>query len=118
MQVFVIGYLSLLICLEILIQKLLKSKQYAFTIIIKITSMIILLFTFENSNQIFKGFLFAQILTYVAVNDFKTRIIPDKVHVLIMLLGFWNINILESVIGFFLVPLPYLLVAMTQENSI
>ena len=64
-----------------------------------------------------KNVLFVMVLFYASYCDIKTRIIPDKVHVMILLLGLIQVNWFDSVLGLLLVPLPFLVVALLKEGS-
>ena len=64
-----------------------------------------------------KNALFILVLIYASYCDIKTRIIPDKVHVMIMLLALIRINWIPSILGLLLVPLPFLVVALMEEGA-
>ncbi|MCT4563552.1 MAG: A24 family peptidase [Maledivibacter sp.] len=64
-----------------------------------------------------KNVLFVVVLIYASYCDIKTRIIPDKVHVMIILLGLIRVNWFDSILGLLLVPLPFLVVALLKEGS-
>lgn len=66
---------------------------------------------------IIKNLLFVLVLIYASYCDIKTRIIPDKVHVMILLLGLIQVNWFDSILGLLLVPLPFLVVALLKEGS-
>lgn len=66
---------------------------------------------------IIKNILFVAVLIYASYCDIKTRIIPDKVHVMIILLGLIQVSWLDSILGICLVPLPFLVVALLKEGS-
>jgi leader peptidase (prepilin peptidase)/N-methyltransferase len=61
-----------------------------------------------------KNTLFVLVLLYAAYYDYKYRIIPDKVHVIIMLLGLIDISVVDSFLGLILVPLPVLAVGIIR----
>jgi leader peptidase (prepilin peptidase)/N-methyltransferase len=61
--------------------------------------------------------LFILVLLYASYCDIKTRIIPDKVHVMILLLALIRIDWIPSILGLLLVPLPFLVVALVKEGS-
>ena len=61
-----------------------------------------------------KNTLFVLVLLYAAYYDYKHRIIPDKVHVIILLLGLIDISVVDSLLGLILVPLPVLIVAIMK----
>lgn len=64
-----------------------------------------------------KNVLFVVVLIYASYCDMKTRIIPDKVHVMILLLGLIQVSWLDSTLGMLLVPLPFLAVALLKDGS-
>jgi leader peptidase (prepilin peptidase)/N-methyltransferase len=64
-----------------------------------------------------KNVLIIAVLVYASYCDIKTRIIPDKVHVMIILLGLIGVDWLTSILGLLLVPLPFLVVALVKEGS-
>ena len=64
-----------------------------------------------------KNVLFVLVLIYASYCDIKTRVIPDKVHVMILLLGLIQVSWLDSLLGMFLVPLPFLVVALLKKGS-
>lgn len=64
-----------------------------------------------------KNVLFIAVLVYASYCDIKTRIIPDKVHVMIILLGLIDVDWIPSILGLLLVPLPFLVVALVKEGS-
>jgi leader peptidase (prepilin peptidase)/N-methyltransferase len=66
---------------------------------------------------IIKNILFVAVLIYASYCDIKTRIIPDKVHVMIILLGLIQVSWLDSILGILLVPLPFLVVALLKDGS-
>lgn len=73
---------------------------------------------FEDNLLILKGLLYAIILTCVSFKDIKEKVIPDKIHVLIMLLGLINIKPFNSMIGLIFVPIPFLITALLKGGGI
>lgn len=91
------------------------------TIIISLISLSILIIAFDDFAVVIKGYLFATILLVAGYIDLKTKTIPNYIHVLIILVGLINIKwvyIFQSIIGLFVVPLPFLIVSILKENSI
>jgi leader peptidase (prepilin peptidase)/N-methyltransferase len=68
--------------------------------------------------MIIKDVSFAIILIVAGYIDIKTKTIPDYIHVLIIIIGFINIDLLDSIIGLIIVPLPFFITACLKENSI
>lgn len=62
--------------------------------------------------------IFSMILIYAAIIDLKTRIIPDHIPVLIILIRLIDMEHISPVLGLVLVPLPYFIMALLKENSI
>ena len=64
-----------------------------------------------------KNILFYAILLYTSVRDHKTHTVPDSVHVLILLAALSGIRWFSSLLGFLLVPLPFLAAALRKPES-
>lgn len=58
------------------------------------------------------------ILLFTSYKDLKTREIPDTVHILIILTALIQIDPINSLLGFFIVPFPFLIVALINEGGI
>ncbi|MBN4051071.1 prepilin peptidase [bacterium AH-315-G05] len=87
-------------------------------ILINLAYTVALTAAFDSLSLIIKGSLFATILTIAGYIDIKTKTIPDYIHVLIILVGLININLVQSLIGLVIVPLPFFIMACIKENSI
>lgn len=69
--------------------------------------------------MIFKNILFIIIIIYAGIYDYKKRIIPDKVHVVIIVSALLsNFNITQSILGLIILPIPFILPIFFNENSI
>lgn len=68
--------------------------------------------------MIIKGLIFALILTFAAFHDLKTKEVPDIIHILIILTALIDFNSINSILGLFIVPLPFLIVAVILEGGI
>lgn len=64
-----------------------------------------------------KNLVFYAILLYASLRDHKTHTIPDPVHVLILMAAIPGIHLLASLLGFLLVPLPFLAAALRKPGS-
>lgn len=67
---------------------------------------------------ILKGILYVLILAYASFYDIKTKTIPDKVHILIIIVALINLNSLNSIIGLLLVPMPFFITALIKGGGI
>ena len=103
---------------DLLLMFLLKQKRISSSMILSVLAMLILYKTFGEEVQVIKGFLFAQILIFAGYYDVKTKTIPDILHVLIILTAFINLDLLQSILGFLIVPVPFLIPALAKSNGV
>lgn len=68
-------------------------------ILIEVVAVLLLTLIYNKPSLLIKGFLYLQILIYASFVDKKMMIIPDKVHILIFLISFINIDIKSSILG-------------------
>ena len=69
--------------------------------------------------EIFKSLLFSSILIYAGIYDYKKRIIPDKVHVIIIIIGLLSgFNPVPSILGLLVLPIPFIIPIFFNEKSI
>ena len=97
------------------------SKNMKFKLInllLIILIMTALLIVFDDKDFIIKGFLYALILMYASYVDIKTKNIPDKVHLLILLASLIKVNLIYSMLGFLIVPLPFFITALLKGGGI
>lgn len=67
----------------------------------------------------FKNLIFILTLIYAGYIDYRKRIIPDKVHVIIILLSLMaNFNPFRSIIGLLLLPIPFIIPIFFNEDSV
>lgn len=78
----------------------------------------VLLMAFDNHVNEIKGLLFFMLLAIASYKDIKTRTIPNVIHILIMMVGLIQIDLVDSLLGFFIVPLPFFIMAYLKEGSI
>lgn len=95
-----------------------KWKFRELVIIGVFVGMILMLTIFGEVTLNTKSVLFGAILLVLSYSDFKTRTIPDCIHVLIIIVALIRIDLMDSVLGLVLVPLPYFIMALLKENSI
>lgn len=65
-----------------------------------------------------KNILFIITTIYAGIIDYKTREIPNKVHIIILLLSLININLKQSLIGLILLPIPFIIPIFIDYNSV
>ena len=66
-----------------------------------------------------KNAIFALTLIYTGYYDQKTRTIPNIVHLLIIICSFlFDFNFIQSVLGFFILPIPFVIPIFYDEKSI
>lgn len=67
---------------------------------------------------VLKGILYVLILAYASFCDIKTKTIPDKVHILIIIVALINLDSLNSIIGLLFVPMPFFITALIKGGGI
>lgn len=67
---------------------------------------------------VIKGILYVLILAYASFCDIKTKTIPDKVHILIIIVALINLDSLNSIIGLLFVPMPFFITALIKGGGI
>lgn len=95
-----------------------KWKCKLLICLISIVCLSLFLATFDDCIMIVKGFLFSLILIVAGYIDNKTKTIPDYIHILIIIVGLINLDIMQSLIGLIIVPLPFFIMACLKEDSI
>lgn len=93
-----------------------KIKLISLLLIILV--VVSLLSAFDDANLIIKGFFYALILMYTSYVDIRTKTIPDKIHILILLISLIEINLTNSILGFLTVPLPFFITALLKGGGI
>lgn len=93
-------------------------KKWKCKLLICLVSLVMLIVAFDDPLMIVKGFLFAVVLIIAGCIDIKTKTIPDYIHVLIISTGLIKIELLQSILGLIIVPLPFFIMACLKENSI
>lgn len=99
-------------------QKMKTWKHNIAIIILFGILMGVLLMAFDNHAKDVKGLLFFILLAIASYMDIKTRTIPNVIHILIMMVGLIQIDLVDSLLGFILVPLPFFIMAYLKEGSI
>ncbi|MBF4692286.1 prepilin peptidase [Fusibacter ferrireducens] len=95
-----------------------KWKSKKVILIGLLMCMISLIIAFSESVSTIKIVLFGAVLVVAGFIDFKTRTIPDWIHVLVIMIAFIGIDLMDSLTGLLIVPFPYLMMAFLKENSI
>lgn len=62
--------------------------------------------------------LFGELLLFAGEYDMATHTVPDYVHILILSVGLIEVQFAPALLGFGLVPLPFLAAALLKEGSI
>ncbi|HBH3700937.1 TPA: prepilin peptidase [Clostridioides difficile] len=89
----------------------LNKKNIVVLFVIEILLYYFLKLRFDENISIIKGLLYFQVLIYTSYIDYKVYLIPNKIHIIIIFISIIDINLLSSIKGLFLFPLPYYLIA-------
>lgn len=65
-----------------------------------------------------KSIFLYTVLTFASYLDYRFRIIPDWMHLVIIAIGFININVARSLFGLTISPLPFFIMALIKKGSI
>lgn len=101
--------------------KLLKRMPWKHRLIIllfSIVNAVVSLLVFDSMILVIKGFLLSEMLLIASYYDIRTRIIPDWIHVLILIVGLIEFDPVKSLVGLVVAPLPFLIMALAKEGSI
>lgn len=73
----------------------------------------------ELAMLILKNIIFISTLIYAGIYDYKKRIIPDRVHVIIMISALLSqFSIIQSILGLLILPIPFIISIFFNEDSI
>lgn len=103
------------------VKRLMKKmpwKHRLIMILLSIVNLLISVLAYDVGMLGVKSFLFSQILLIASYYDIRTRIIPDWIHVLILLVGIIGFDPVKSIVGLIVAPLPFLIMALVKEGSI
>ncbi|PKM53999.1 MAG: prepilin peptidase [Firmicutes bacterium HGW-Firmicutes-5] len=93
-------------------------KHRLVMILLSIINIVMSLLAFDSIIIVIKSFLFSEILLIASYYDIRTRIIPDWIHLLILLVGLIEFDPVKSFVGLVVAPLPFLIMALAKEGSI
>ena len=103
------------------LQKKFQMNQASVFILISISAMLILLFSFGYTILTVKGYIFSVLLLYASVSDIETMEVPDTIHIMIAitaLIGITRVQVIPMILGFVLIPLPLIVASIIKKYSI
>lgn len=98
--------------------KTMPWKHKVAILFISILSVIVCIFTFGPIAITFKYVLFLITLLVASYFDVQSRMIPDWIHIILIIIGLMNFDVTKSVIGLLISPLPFLIMALINTGSI
>ena len=101
--------------------KLVKKMPWKYKvalIIMGVISILLCFYRFKTMLNAVKYLLFFTLLLCASYVDLKTRMIPDWVHILLIIIGLINFNVTKSVLGLLISSLPFLIMAVINTGSI
>lgn len=81
---------------------------------VAVTAVFLCLYGFTS--MALRCILLCQVLMVAGIFDLTTREIPDSLHLLIAMAGLIGFQVLPALLGFLLVPLPFLIAALKTEK--
>lgn len=98
--------------------RMMPWKHRAILSIVVMLGIVVLYFTGLPNIVMIKSILLYLVLTMASYLDYRFRIIPDWVHLVIIAIGLINMNLARSLFGLVLSPLPFLIMALINKDSI
>lgn len=101
--------------------KMLKTmpwKHKVFLIVMGVVSTLLCFYKFTTIIITLKYLLFFTFLLCASYFDLKSRIIPDWIHMALIIIGLINFDGTKSVLGLLISPLPLLIMAVINTGSI
>lgn len=98
--------------------KMIPWKHRICLAVILVLGIYLLSLTSISHVVMIKSILLYIVLTFASYLDYRFRIIPDWIHLVIIAIGFININVARSLIGLVISPLPFLIMALIEQGSI
>lgn len=86
------------------------------TAVLSVAGTVVFLCLYGFSPMALRCILLCQLLMVAGVFDLATREIPDSLHLLIAMAGLIDFQALPALLGFLLVPLPFLIAALKTEK--
>lgn len=103
---------------EKLLLKKMSWKYKVVLAVILVVGITVLSLTSLSKVILIKSILLYMVLTLASYLDYRFRIIPDWIHLVIIAIGFININVARSIFGLVISPLPFLIMALIHQGSI
>ena len=103
---------------DLMLLRTMPWKHKSILAMVLMSGTILMYFTCSSQAMMIKSMLLYLALTFVSYLDYRFRIIPDWVHMVIIVVGIINFSITKSMIGLVVSPLPFLIMALIKEGSI
>ena len=101
-----------------LLKKLTGSEKIRYTAVISAGIAGIFIRAYGAGAHGLACILFGELLLFASEYDVATHMVPDYVHILILSAGLIEVQFAPALLGFFLVPLPFMAAALLKEGSI
>lgn len=76
------------------------------------------MYSYDTGLAVIKYLLLSFVMMIASYFDIKKRIIPNWINVIILTIGLINLELVKSMVGLIMVPLPFLFVALLKKESI
>ncbi len=101
-----------------IVKKLLGQAQRKYIVFMAVGIAVVYLARFGPTWKAYGSILTGMLLLYAAVYDYETHLVPDYVHIFLLLAGVVSSHPVPGLIGMLLVPFPLFIAALLKENSV
>lgn len=106
------------ILLQIIVKKQLGQVKLKYIAFMAVGIAVVYLARFGPTWKAYGSILIGMLLLYASVYDYETHLVPDYVHIVLLLAGVICSRPIPGLIGMLLVPFPFFIAALLKEDSI
>lgn len=104
--------------MQMILKKQLGQAKLKYIAFMAVGIAVVYLARFGPTWKAYGSILIGMLLLYAAVYDYETHLVPDYVHILLLLAGVTCSRPIPGLIGMLLVPFPFFIAALLKEDSI
>lgn len=106
------------ILLQMIVKKQLGQVKLKYIAFMAVGIAVVYLARFGPTWKAYGSILIGMLLLYASVYDYETHLVPDYVHIVLLLAGVICSRPIPGLIGMLLVPFPFFIAALLKEDSI
>lgn len=106
------------ILLQMIVKKQLGQVKLKYIAFMAVGIAVVYLARFGPTWKAYGSILIGMLLLYASIYDYETHLVPDYVHIVLLLAGVICSRPIPGLIGMLLVPFPFFIAALLKEDSI